>query len=62
MQFIAKWAWIGAIAFGAVLVVSGIYMIAEARAAHDEIRDTLAEERSITVGRVDPNGCGGHGG
>jgi hypothetical protein len=49
MQFVRKWAWVGAILFGTVLVGSGIYMVVEARAAHDEVRDTLADERIITA-------------
>jgi hypothetical protein len=49
MQFVRNWAWVGAILFGAVLVGSGIYMVAEARAAHDEVRNALADERIITA-------------
>jgi hypothetical protein len=49
MNFVKKWAWIGAIAFGLVLVGSGLYMVREARLAHDEVRDTLADERIVSA-------------
>jgi hypothetical protein len=49
MNFVKKWAWIGAIAFGLVLVGSGLYMVREARLAHDDVRNALAEERIITA-------------
>ena len=49
MNFIKKWAWIGAIAFGLVLVGSGLYMVREARLAHDDVRNALADERIITA-------------
>lgn len=49
MSFISKWAWVGAVAFGLVLGASGIYMIGEARSAHDEVRDALAAEKIITA-------------
>lgn len=48
MAFITRWAWVGAIVFGVVLVGSGLFMVSEARSAHDEVRDTLADERIIT--------------
>ena len=41
-------AWIGAIVFGIVLVAAGGFMVREGRVAHDEVRDTLADERIIT--------------
>jgi hypothetical protein len=44
-----KWAWLGAIAFGFVLAGSGVFMMYEGRTAHDEVRDTLADERIITA-------------
>jgi hypothetical protein len=49
VTLIAKWAWVGAVAFGLVLFASGAYMIGEARSAHDEVRDALAAERIITA-------------
>lgn len=49
VSFIKRWAWIGAIAFGFVLVGSGLYMVREARAAQDDVRDSLAAERIITA-------------
>jgi hypothetical protein len=48
MNFIRKWAWLGAIAFGLVLMGSGAYMVQEARTAHNDVRDALASERIIT--------------
>ena len=48
MKSVLKKAWIGAIVFGFVLVGAGGFMILEGRAAHNEVRDTLAEERIIT--------------
>jgi hypothetical protein len=44
-----KWAWIGAIGFGIVLMGSGLFMASEGRAAHDDVRDALADERIITA-------------
>jgi hypothetical protein len=41
-------AWIGAVVFGFVLAGAGVFMIVEGRAAHNEVRDTLADERIIT--------------
>ena len=49
MTFIKSWAWIGAIAFGLVLVGSGLFMVREARLAHDDVRDALAAERIVTA-------------
>ena len=49
MKLVMKWAWIGAIGFGIVLMGSGLFMVSEGRAAHDDVRDALAEERIITA-------------
>jgi hypothetical protein len=49
LKLITKWAWVGAIAFGLVLSGAGVFMMNEGRLAHDEVRDTLAEERIITA-------------
>jgi hypothetical protein len=48
MKFIAKYAWLGAIAFGVVLIGSGAFMVNEGRAAHDDVRIALSDERIIT--------------
>lgn len=48
MTSILKWAWLGAILFGVVLVGAGAFMVYEGRAAHDDVRDALADERIIT--------------
>lgn len=49
MQLISKWAWTGAVVFGFVLVGAGLFMVREARLAHDEVRDTLSSERIVTA-------------
>jgi hypothetical protein len=49
MKFIASWAWVGAILFGFTLIGAGLFMVLEARAAHDDVRDALAAERIITA-------------
>ena len=46
---ILRWAWIGAILFGFVLVGAGLVMLYQGKSAHDEIRDTLAAERIVTA-------------
>jgi len=48
MDFIKRRAWIGAIVFGVVLIGAGLYMVREARAAHDEVTDTLAAEKIVS--------------
>ena len=48
MKLLTKWAWIGAVAFGFVLVGAGVFMMYEGRTAHDDVRDTLADERIIS--------------
>lgn len=53
MQLVAKWAWMGAILFGLLLVGSGLFMVREARSAHDDVRDTLAAERIVTAEDAD---------
>ncbi len=53
MNLIAKWAWVGAVIFGIVLVGAGLFMVREARAAQRDVRDTLAEERIVTVEDAD---------
>ncbi|MEX2247387.1 MAG: aromatic ring-opening dioxygenase LigA [Dehalococcoidia bacterium] len=49
MNAVRKWAWIGAVAFGLLLCASGLFMVREARAAHDDVRDALAGERIVTA-------------
>jgi hypothetical protein len=49
MKSVIKRAWVGAVIFGAVLVGAGGYMIMEGQAAHDDVRDALADERIITA-------------
>jgi hypothetical protein len=48
MEFIKKWAWLGAVGFGILLVGSGLFMVREARLAHNDVRDALAAERIVT--------------
>jgi hypothetical protein len=49
MNFVIRWGWVGAIAFGIALVGAGIYMVYEGRSARDDVRATLADERIITA-------------
>jgi len=49
MKYIAKWAWVGAVVFGMVLVGSGLFMVQQGRTAHDDVRDTLSSERIVTA-------------
>jgi hypothetical protein len=49
MTLVTRWAWLGAVLFGIVLVVAGLYMVRESRIAHDDVRDALAGERIITA-------------
>jgi hypothetical protein len=49
MKLLLKWAWLGAIGFGLILVASGAFMVLEGRAAHDDVRDALAGEKIITA-------------
>ena len=49
MKLILKWGWLGAIVFGVTLVSAGLYMVREARLAHDDVRDALASERIVTA-------------
>jgi hypothetical protein len=49
MKVIAKWAWLGAIGFGVVLMGAGVFMVLAGRGAHDDVRDALADERIITA-------------
>jgi len=53
---ILRWAWIGAILFGFVLVGAGGVMLLTGRAANNEIKDALAAERIVTAADSDlPN-------
>ncbi len=49
MKLVTKWAWIGAIAFGIVLAAAGLVMVNQGRAAHNDVRDTLAQEKIVTA-------------
>ena len=49
MTFITRWAWLGAIAFGLVLIGSGLFMVRESRLAYADVRDALAAERIVTA-------------
>src|SRR3954465_2888254 len=48
MKALARYAWIGAVVFGLGLAGDGLFMIAQGRSAHDEVRDTLASEKFVT--------------
>jgi hypothetical protein len=45
---ITHWAWIGAIVFGIGLVGAGMFMMAQGRMAHNDVRDALTAERIVT--------------
>ena len=47
-RLLARYAWVGAIVLGAILVVAGAFMVVQGRMAHNDVRDTLADERIIT--------------
>jgi hypothetical protein len=47
MKLMAKWGWLGLVAFGLVLVVSGLYMVSEGKSAHDEVTASLSDERIV---------------
>ena len=49
MTLITRWAWVGAIAFGFVLIGAGLFMVRESRLAYNDVRDALAAERIITA-------------
>ena len=53
MKFLSKWAWIGAVAFGLLLVGSGLFMVTEARSAHSDVRGALTAERIVTAEDAD---------
>src|SRR5688572_17318716 len=53
MRFISTWAWAGAVLFGVMLVVAGIYMVFQGRAAYDDVRDALRDERVVTAEDAD---------
>ncbi len=45
---IMHWAWLGAVLFGLALVVAGFFMMAQGRAAHNDVKDALSAERIVT--------------
>ncbi len=47
MKLLAKWGWLGLVAFGLILVISGLFMIYQGKSAHDEVADALSEERIV---------------
>jgi hypothetical protein len=48
MKLLAKWGWLGLVAFGLVLVISGLFMVFQGKSARDEVTNSLADERIIT--------------
>jgi len=48
MMGIFKRAWIGALVVGVAFIIAGSYMVYEGRVAHNEVRDTLADERVVS--------------
>jgi hypothetical protein len=53
MKLITRWAWVGAVIFGFVLLGSGLFMVRQARAAHNDVRDTLSAERIVSAQDAD---------
>jgi hypothetical protein len=47
MKQMAKWGWLGLVAFGLVLFVSGLFMVFQGMSAKNEVTDTLSEERIV---------------
>lgn len=47
-RLVRHWIWLAPLAIGIVFVGAGIYMVAEGRSAHDEVRDSVVQE-GITV-------------
>jgi hypothetical protein len=43
-----RWFWLGPIVLGIVFAAGGVYMMAEGRAAKDDVRDALARENITT--------------
>src|SRR4051812_39982792 len=53
MKQMAKWGWLGLVAFGLVLVVSGLYMIYEGKSARDDVTASLSDERIVGAQNTD---------
>jgi hypothetical protein len=53
MEFIKQKAWIGAVLFGVVLIIAGLFMVREGRMAHDEVENTLSSERIVSAEDAD---------
>src|SRR5438045_2377394 len=53
MKLMAKWGWLGLVAFGLVLVVSGLYMIYEGKSARDDVTASLSDERIVGAQNTD---------
>lgn len=47
-KVIRHWIWVAPLALGIVFVAAGVYMAAEGRAAHNDVRDSVTQE-GITV-------------
>ena len=48
MTGIFKRSWIGALLLGIALIGAGAFMVYEGRSAHNEVRDTLADEKIVS--------------
>jgi hypothetical protein len=53
LKLARHWFWLAPLVLGIVFVGSGIYMVSEGRAAHDDVRDTILQEE-ITVSEDAP--------
>jgi hypothetical protein len=57
LKLARHWFWLAPLVLGVVFIGSGIYMVSEGRAAHDDVRDTVIRE-NITVSEDAPSNAG----
>src|SRR4051794_8499724 len=53
MTNIFKRSWLGALVLGVALIGAGAFMVYEGRTAHNQVRDTLADERIVSAEDAD---------
>jgi hypothetical protein len=49
LKLARHWFWIAPLVLGVVFIGAGIYMFAEGRAAHDDVRDTISQEQIVVA-------------
>ena len=49
LKLARHWFWLAPLALGVVFIGAGLYMVAEGRSAHDEVRDAVARENIVTA-------------